>query len=294
MSSAAPEPQSKSSEKDGPSTPATANGSGRAKRLPVGAELIFAPEPSKERWAILGTAIAVAAFVHGGLLAGGRALPVPEPQERIEMAIYEPPPPPPPPEPEPEPEPEPPKEKPKPPEPKKKPPKPPPEAPPPPSNSEPQPDVPEEPPLLATGISMESTVKGSGGPSFRVGNTTYGDPNKEKFVDPNKLKPYTGGKKGWKPVRAAAISKGAVPIKKVKPKYPDKAYVAGVEGKITMRCQVRKDGTVRNARVIKGLGHGLDEAALAAVKKWKFSPAIKDGEKVDSEATCIVTFELFD
>jgi TonB family protein len=45
-------------------------------------------------------------------------------------------------------------------------------------------------------------------------------------------------------------------------------------------------------RVVRGLGHGLDEAAIAAANKMRFKPALRNGQAVDSTAVVHVVFQL--
>jgi len=53
-------------------------------------------------------------------------------------------------------------------------------------------------------------------------------------------------------------------------------------------------GDVRVLRVLRGLGHGLDEAAETAGQKIRFEPAKRDGRPYDSDAVVHITFELAD
>jgi len=46
-------------------------------------------------------------------------------------------------------------------------------------------------------------------------------------------------------------------------------------------------------RVIRGLGLGLDEKAIEAVRQWTFQPALKDGRPVDVQITVEVQFRLY-
>ena len=241
-------------------------------------------DQSKLKWLILG---ALVLGFHALLLVGAKEIQQKKKQTRVEMALVQPPPPPPPPPPEVvEDKPEPKKKKPKP-----KPKKPPP---PPPSNETPPPEATKEPPLIATGISKSSVVKSSAF-NVRVGNTTYGDVNKEDFVDPNKLNPYAGGQKGWQPVRSGKLSRKAKVKKEVKPPYPPQAEEAEIEGTVVLRVEITKTGKVRKAKVVRKLGFGLDEAALEAIKKFPFSPALVEDEPVDSIITNYkITFELID
>ena len=45
-------------------------------------------------------------------------------------------------------------------------------------------------------------------------------------------------------------------------------------------------------RVVRGLGHGLDEAAIAAANKMRFKPALRMGQPVDSTAVVHVMFQM--
>jgi len=64
--------------------------------------------------------------------------------------------------------------------------------------------------------------------------------------------------------------------------YPSEAQEAGVEGDVELRVALDESGKVHDIKVIKGLGHGLDEAAVHALKyKCHFTPAIgTDGKPV--------------
>jgi protein TonB len=55
---------------------------------------------------------------------------------------------------------------------------------------------------------------------------------------------------------------------------------------------VRSDGTVGSARVIRGLGYGLDERATAAVRQWRFAPARRLGAPVDVIVEVAMEFNL--
>ena len=75
-----------------------------------------------------------------------------------------------------------------------------------------------------------------------------------------------------------AVSVGAVtePPKVLQEKriaYPERARRAGVEGIVELKLVIDPEGNVREAELSKGLGFGLDEAALEAIKEFKFSPA---------------------
>jgi TonB family protein len=67
-----------------------------------------------------------------------------------------------------------------------------------------------------------------------------------------------------------------------KPRYTAAAMQAGIEGSVHLEAVVGSDGTVNDVRIIRSLDkeHGLDEEAVAAAKRWRFSPGRKNGEAV--------------
>jgi TonB family protein len=75
-------------------------------------------------------------------------------------------------------------------------------------------------------------------------------------------------------------------------KYPELAKRAGIEGKVYVLALINEEGNVVNARVIKGIGAGCDEAALEAVKGVKFTSARKDGKPVKVQVTIPIAFKL--
>jgi TonB family protein len=64
------------------------------------------------------------------------------------------------------------------------------------------------------------------------------------------------------------------------PEYTDVAKKKKIEGTVVLDIVVDKKGNVVEAKVKKGLGYGLDENAVAAVKVWLYKPAEKDGQPV--------------
>ncbi|UCH94263.1 MAG: energy transducer TonB [Candidatus Aminicenantes bacterium] len=80
-------------------------------------------------------------------------------------------------------------------------------------------------------------------------------------------------------------------IHKAPLKYPKAALKAGVEGKVVIEATTDKEGNVKEATVTDG--HPLlNEAAIEAIKKWKFEPYILDGVKKSVMFTVVVKFKL--
>ena len=66
--------------------------------------------------------------------------------------------------------------------------------------------------------------------------------------------------------------------------FPESAHLKKVEGYVRVEYDVTVDGTVANPRVIESVPEGVfDEAALNAVRSWKFHPAVRDGQAVESK-----------
>jgi TonB family protein len=94
----------------------------------------------------------------------------------------------------------------------------------------------------------------------------------------------------------AAVAKSAGrPVEivfKPTPEYTDEARSARIEGTVSLELEFTAAGDVRVLRVVRGLGHGLDEAAQRAALRIRFKPAQSDAGPVDSRATVHITFRL--
>lgn len=64
--------------------------------------------------------------------------------------------------------------------------------------------------------------------------------------------------------------------KEVRPPYPLEAKRAGIEGSVVFEILIDANGKVREARLIKGVGSGLDEAAFSAIQQFEFEPAMME------------------
>jgi protein TonB len=74
--------------------------------------------------------------------------------------------------------------------------------------------------------------------------------------------------------------------------YPDLAKKANLRGKVYLLVYINEKGEVDNAKVVKGIGGGCDEAALNALKKIKFNPAKNNGALVKIKYAIAVEFKL--
>lgn len=74
--------------------------------------------------------------------------------------------------------------------------------------------------------------------------------------------------------------------------YPEIAKRAGVQGRVFIKAFVDENGNVVKAEVLKGIGAGCDEAAVAAVLKTKFKPGRQRGKAVKVQVSIPVVFKL--
>jgi TonB family protein len=79
---------------------------------------------------------------------------------------------------------------------------------------------------------------------------------------------------------------------KVEPEYSEEARKARFQGTVVLYIAVDTSGKATNIHVVRSLGMGLDERAVAAVQKWTFIPGKKNGVPVTVWALVNVTFQL--
>src|SRR5450432_3784504 len=92
--------------------------------------------------------------------------------------------------------------------------------------------------------------------------------------------------------RLAGVVTQPVLIYKIEPEYSDEARKAKLQGDVFLRIEVDSRGAAQNIIVSHGLGLGLDERAIEAVRHWKFRPGYSDGKAVPTSALIEVTFRL--
>jgi TonB family protein len=80
-------------------------------------------------------------------------------------------------------------------------------------------------------------------------------------------------------------------VQQAKMSYPQRAFDEGVEGTVTIEFAVDEEGAVAHAEVRASVPE-LDDAALAAVRAWRFVPAKLEGKPVASMASTPVTFRI--
>ncbi len=83
------------------------------------------------------------------------------------------------------------------------------------------------------------------------------------------------------------------PVSTPDPEYTEAARQAKYQGTCILGLIVDADGHPRDIRITRGVGLGLDEKAIAAVKQWQFQPAMKDGHPVAVLISVEVSFKLY-
>jgi TonB family protein len=79
---------------------------------------------------------------------------------------------------------------------------------------------------------------------------------------------------------------------KPNPVYTEEARNLKLEGEVLLEVDFGANGQLHVNRVVRGLGHGLDEAAVAAANKMRFKPALRNGQAIDSTAVVHVVFQM--
>jgi protein TonB len=83
-----------------------------------------------------------------------------------------------------------------------------------------------------------------------------------------------------------------VVLHKVDPQYTEQARNAHIQGTVVLYTLVGTDGRAHDIRVIRKLGFGLDEKAVACLEQWEFRPGLKNGEPAAVAASVEINFLL--
>jgi len=81
-------------------------------------------------------------------------------------------------------------------------------------------------------------------------------------------------------------------LSKPTPVYSDEARTLHIEGDVLLEVEFTATGEIHVLRVVRGLGHGLDESAVRAVQGMRFKPAQRNGQPIDVRTTISIVFRL--
>jgi len=171
----------------------------------------------------------------------------------------------------------------------------PPTAPPPPNQAPPPETPPSAPPVF--GVTMSSVVAGDSAVAVPVGNTLLMKPAPAR--KPGEApQPYAGtGAQTGAPVSEVNVATLPRVVYEVNSadNYPADAKALGIEGKVKASLTLNEKGQVVGVRILERAGHGFDEAATQALRKFRFSPALtNDGRAVPFRLTFEYRFSIVD
>jgi TonB family protein len=95
-----------------------------------------------------------------------------------------------------------------------------------------------------------------------------------------------------RPAEAAVRAVPAEILSKPTPVYTQEARHLRIEGEVLLEAVLEASGSVHVVRVVRGLGHGLDDNAVRAAEQIHFKPATKDGQPTDSTVVLHIIFQL--
>lgn len=93
------------------------------------------------------------------------------------------------------------------------------------------------------------------------------------------------------PVRISSMVVSGLILQKTPPLYPAIAKATGTQGTVVLQAMISKSGTIENLRVVSGPAM-LQQAAVDAVKTWRYRPYLLSGEPVEVETTVNVVFTI--
>src|SRR6266550_1375957 len=129
--------------------------------------------------------------------------------------------------------------------------------------------------LKETPVETDSRGPGAGGGAGTGKGTGLGE------GDGSGIGPGSGGGTGGGPYRPGSGIEPPRLLREVKADYTEEARQRGITGDVLLEIVVRRDGSVGEVHVLQGLGAGLDERAISAVKQWRFDAARRKGVRVD-------------
>jgi periplasmic protein TonB len=166
---------------------------------------------------------------------------------------------------------------------------------------------PEPAPRRIVGLSLESTVEGSG-PSFATGTSRMGqtdaratDPTQAKRAPAAASAPAATPQPGAGQRVASHIPTRDTQFEKPKrlkpnrPEFPAALKAQGIEGDVTVRVDIAASGAVTSVTIVSGSGHpAFDDAAKRAAASERFAPAMRDGKAVPFSLSYSYRFRIED
>jgi protein TonB len=166
---------------------------------------------------------------------------------------------------------------------------------------------PNKPPLIEPKIKIEPTIEVQKDVKMASSLPQIGVPNSPLLGmslgngrgtglgagDGSGLGPGSGGNTGGGPRRIGGGVSAPILIFSVEPEFSEEARKAKVAGNVLVNLWVDTAGNPSHVHVIRGVGMGLDEKAVEAVRQYKFKPAMENGKPVLVELNVEVNFQIF-
>jgi periplasmic protein TonB len=130
-------------------------------------------------------------------------------------------------------------------------------------------------------------------PAATVGSLGTGSGGGIGSGNGNGIGPGSGGNTGGGVYHIGGGVRPPSVIYSVDPEFSEEARKAKFSGNVLVDLIVDEQGLPSHVRVARGVGMGLDEKAVEAVRQYKFKPATKDGKPVKVELTVEVNFQIF-
>jgi protein TonB len=154
-----------------------------------------------------------------------------------------------------------------------------------PTGLEDMPQITAETPIGVPNGILGTNSAGPGG-KIGIGNGKGGRAGDSDGPDPGDGKGPGGGYRGPR------LSSLPQLLWKTEPEYSEEARQARFQGSVLLALEIDAQGRPKNIRVVRSLGLGLDERAVAAVAQWKFKPGLVNGRPVSAPVSVEVSFRL--
>jgi periplasmic protein TonB len=159
-------------------------------------------------------------------------------------------------------------------------------------------ELPVAPTLLDPNATTVTQIRNLGLPSMKDRNNSNGNDGGNTIgTKRGRTMGSTDDDDGGESDTVGPYAAGAYPVKCLycpDPEYTDEARHEKLQGSVTLRVLVTRDGRAGQIKIMKGIGLGLDERSIEAVRGWRFQPA-RDANKnpIAQWVTVETTYRLF-
>jgi periplasmic protein TonB len=167
---------------------------------------------------------------------------------------------------------------------------------------------PKAPPTIAPKLAVEPTVvvqkdlkladnkmPDLGMPNSTLVGSSMGNGNGTGIGSGNGagIGPGSGGNTGGGVMHVGGSVRPPVLVSQVDPEFSEEARKAKFSGNVEVYLWVDEQGNPSHVKVVRGVGMGLDEKAIEAVRQYKFKPALQNGKPVKVDLYVDVNFQIF-